>query len=286
MNTDCAIRIGSSHSVCQDYARVGSVASGITFAMVADGCSSSEDTDIGARILLSVVERTIKEYCGKWTKCYSTRYSMPNFSEKSTYYPCIRSASRVVDNLNLNHSCLDSTFFIVTTHKNTFKVVEFGDGVFVVKYKDGKIQATEIEYPSGYPGYLSYYLDDDRRDEYLRIEKRAITKHYDVNTDKDPIIMARNNPLDPIVFTGNISDCESISIMSDGAKSFCSKEITDTSKTVNQIDTREVIKELIAFKTTRGRFVERRLNKFLTEKAKEGWYHYDDLAVATIFFGK
>src|SRR6185295_18680312 len=54
MNTDAAINIGSTHSVCQDYAiaRNG-------YVVLADGCSSSPDTDIGARLLVKALDQRL-----------------------------------------------------------------------------------------------------------------------------------------------------------------------------------------------------------------------------------
>src|SRR5215203_2249321 len=56
MNTDCFFNIGATHSVCQDYV----VAS--PYLILSDGCSSSPDTDIGARLLVKAAERV----CGKY----------------------------------------------------------------------------------------------------------------------------------------------------------------------------------------------------------------------------
>ena len=50
MNADCIYRIGAGHAVCQDYcvARGGDD----PYVVIADGCSSSPDTDCGARLLV------------------------------------------------------------------------------------------------------------------------------------------------------------------------------------------------------------------------------------------
>ena len=50
MNADHYYTIGNSHSVCQDYAISGLVENG-AYAILSDGCSSSPDVDVGARML-------------------------------------------------------------------------------------------------------------------------------------------------------------------------------------------------------------------------------------------
>ena len=70
MNADSAFRMGSTHAVCQDYA----VASAWTAAahtdgaappprpyiILSDGCSSTPDTDVGARLLVKAAEPLLR----------------------------------------------------------------------------------------------------------------------------------------------------------------------------------------------------------------------------------
>ena len=50
MNADHHFWMGKTHNVCEDYAMSGT-SGGVSYAIVSDGCSSSPDTDFGARIL-------------------------------------------------------------------------------------------------------------------------------------------------------------------------------------------------------------------------------------------
>src|SRR5215510_2075397 len=56
MNADATINIGATHSVCQDYVIVRN-----DYVILSDGCSSSPDTDIGARLLVKALDQTLKQ---------------------------------------------------------------------------------------------------------------------------------------------------------------------------------------------------------------------------------
>ena len=56
--TDHLFWAGDSHKVNQDYCLSGSK-SGLHYAIVSDGCSSSPDTDFGSRILAKAAENNI-----------------------------------------------------------------------------------------------------------------------------------------------------------------------------------------------------------------------------------
>ena len=58
MFADCAFAAGRGHDVCQDYAAAGGGADE-PYAILADGCSTSPDTDVGARLLVKCIERPL-----------------------------------------------------------------------------------------------------------------------------------------------------------------------------------------------------------------------------------
>ena len=58
MNANCAINIGSTHALCQDYALARNDG---PYVILSDGCSSSPDTDVGSRLLVKASEKIFKE---------------------------------------------------------------------------------------------------------------------------------------------------------------------------------------------------------------------------------
>jgi hypothetical protein len=60
MKADSYFEIGSTHQVCQDYA-LAYASDDFAYAIMSDGCTSSLNTDIGAR-LVSVIARDAINY--------------------------------------------------------------------------------------------------------------------------------------------------------------------------------------------------------------------------------
>src|SRR6476659_1428102 len=59
MNADATINIGATHALCQDY-----VIAKDRHVILSDGCSSSPDTDIGARLLVKALEQNLSKSAG------------------------------------------------------------------------------------------------------------------------------------------------------------------------------------------------------------------------------
>ena len=62
MNTDCYYEIGHSHIFCEDYALAG-IVNNIGYAIVSDGCSSSDNVDVGARVLAHIAKVFLRNLC-------------------------------------------------------------------------------------------------------------------------------------------------------------------------------------------------------------------------------
>ena len=66
MYTDSYFKIGKSHKVCEDYARAKEIPhpylakEKLPYAVVSDGCSGSEDTDFGSRLMAISVETALR----------------------------------------------------------------------------------------------------------------------------------------------------------------------------------------------------------------------------------
>ena len=56
MNANSAINIGATHSLCEDYVIAQSEGH---YVILSDCCSSSPDTDIGARLLVKAAENIL-----------------------------------------------------------------------------------------------------------------------------------------------------------------------------------------------------------------------------------
>lgn len=59
MEINAYYQIGKDHKVCEDYALCGTEP--FPYAILSDGCSSVNDSDIGSRILVSMAKKTFKD---------------------------------------------------------------------------------------------------------------------------------------------------------------------------------------------------------------------------------
>lgn len=130
---------GSTHLICQDYA-----AHNKSVAVLCDGCSSSENTDVGARVLANLVLN----------------------NPQITHTALAHEAFNIVKLMGLNESCLDATVLWFEIAETEIKYHMWGDGLLIAKYAN-YTHSLEINYPTNAPYYVSYMLNSRYR-EYTR----------------------------------------------------------------------------------------------------------------------
>ena len=258
MNADCAFWIGSTHRVCQDYALAGRTED-TAYAILADGCSGSPDTDIGARLLAKSAQHRLPLYAG-----------------------AIENAAACAGTLNLPPASLDATLLTLTAADGTFTARCFGDGVIALGRHDGTIEAFVVSFAASYPRYLSYTLDADRLQRWHEqpANEKTVTRwvlgemsHAEPETSQQQCEL----------FTGDLSDCRFVAVLSDGVQSFTQSLTTDTSRTTQSVPVPDVLQLLLAFKGGQGQFVQRRVRAFQRECAARGWTHADDVSLAVVW---
>jgi len=245
MNADVAFKIGKGHKVCQDYARCDP--SG-RWALVSDGCSSSEDSDIGARLLFLCAQNMLK---------------VGHPAEAG-----IVQAHALARGLDLPEQCLDATLLVARYNddRRGVEVSMYGDGIVVAVDRHRGIKVYDVSYPSGYPQYLSYSVNP-KRNALLGDNECHLTyaDGKNIATDK----ACKGNFFFESSFYGMVA------MFSDGVKSFSDKNGTD-------ISWRTVIDELTDIPSTKGEFVQRQLNWMEKEYTKRGLFHGDDITMACI----
>jgi hypothetical protein len=280
-HSDAATITGKSHRVNQDYARAA--CNHMPFVLVSDGCSSSADTDFGARLLVKSAENVIRVSFGE------------NWHDRA-----IHNAQKAASFINLDTTCLDATLLSLVFNGVTYDSVTaslFGDGAVVTKYKDGSLAVLLVNYPSGYPQYLSYDLDEARLQALYSViggSNRRLLEHCLINSDGSTgqlpdgmkcsedakeAMTAANIPLSK----GENAEVECIAVFTDGVQSFVRKDEDGILQPVPYID---VIKRMMGVKIYKGEFMQRQMNGFVKEFAKNGWYNVDDFTVGAIYVGE
>jgi hypothetical protein len=270
--SDATFRIGSSHVVCEDYARAGVSMDGNPVAVVSDGCSSSPDTDCGARILVMEIFKAIQEL------------DIEALSYENLYKYSVENARLNAYKMNLDGKCLDATILMLLATPRKIISTCWGDGVIVQRFTSGTIHARIISYPNGFPSYPSYLLEPSR--EYNRklmneVNKRTIILSpngkiniNNIHTDDVPLDITltyfENHNNDPLV---------AMAIFSDGVLSFSKTVDEETSKTKKPVDIVELLPKLMAF-SGKGEFTRRRLNGLMRKEPELS--HYDDISMGAI----
>ena len=257
MQTDCAYFIGQSHAVCQDYAAVNHDA-GSAWAFLSDGCSGSPNTDIGARLLVRAAQRLL-----------------PQGADVDA---ALALAATCAQALGLPEMALDATLMTISTDGTQFRVCCAGDGVAVLERRDGTRQIHSVQYPTGCPDYLSYRLSPSRRARYAAQDsgRQVTTLEW---TPGEGISRRATGSRREAVWTGQAKDYRAVAVISDGVHSFGSLSPGEAAPEMAQ-----VVAELMAFKTRRGAFAQRRAQAFRRDCLRRGWRHGDDVSFAAVLW--
>jgi hypothetical protein len=293
MHSDSYFTKGKTHKVCQDYAAAGDSKDWphSAYAIVSDGCSSSPDTDIGAR---RMVLWGLKELI----YTYSSYIDWPTVA---------REAKPDCD--LLDPTCIDATLLTLRqcdsmdvestgfTEKTIFAQLA-GDGVLAARHRDGRLRYWVISYEPGEggvaPAYPSYLNDKARFDQYLALGHGVTTITEYLNGEPEPFFASKRKQV-YAKWTGdgweNIDICweieldsdeyDFVAVLSDGAESFYTKNSSGQTTSVPLYD---VLQQVMAIKNSKGQFVTRRCQRFFESHCvKNGWEHYDDFSMAAIW---
>ena len=287
VQADCAFRMGRSHLVCQDYAAAG--AGEIACALLADGCSSSPDTDIGARLLVRSAFAGIRCLANALAQDSSAPDGEAGVQTALDRYhrEAVAAARQHGGALGLDCTALDATLLTVAAQGENWCAAVFGDGVIAAKNRAGEIEVCVISYPGGYPFYPNYLLDAERRhalmqqkDSGRKVERFQLAPDGSVEEESGYECPA-DSPCTYIL--GKIAEYEWVAALSDGVHSFYETADGEGALQANApVPLSIVLRELLAFKTTKGQFAQRRLQRFLRDCERRGWQHYDDISIAAL----
>ena len=267
---DVFFALGRTHSVCQDYGVAESPdptdPDGRSKVIVCDGCSSSPDTDTGARLLARAA------------------LSAGPFDVNKT----VIRAKGFAEALDIPLTALDATLILLReTETKDAEVIMYGDGVVVGRRRDGSgYDYWVVTYSHNAPGYLSYLTSPSRMAEYMKAGGLRRVSGVSTAPECDwtlvpPLGLAEApaDPSIPIIFGFPRDIYDIVVVLSDGAESF-------QQRGGNQffpVSVRDVLDQILDFKVLTPGFVRRRLGKFLRVFCEaNGWLHTDDLCVGAI----
>jgi serine/threonine protein phosphatase PrpC len=262
IQTDTFLKIGKTHQVCEDYIISGDIPT--KYVILSDGCSSSKQTEMGARILCHLA----KQYLLYRKDDY--RFPTLSYAEMGAWI--IHNAELTARQLGLTRNCLDATLIIAYEFDGLIYIYMYGDGVIVTQSTNGMIGVMEIEFNQNAPYYLSYKIDPERMDSFHKMGQHLIIKSCfgDVNNENRYAYDYKTR------FTYQTNLFPKITICSDGLSSFMKG--TDPEQTI------EIAKEFLAYKSTKGEFLKRRLKRATKLYEADGIFHNDDLSVGAFLY--
>jgi len=270
IHSDCVSLIGSSHKICQDYSYADK-----DVIIVSDGCSSSKDTDIGARILT---------HCAKQILTGREVLRIPSWWDLGC--DVTRAAQQAKNQMGLDMTVLDATLIAALRIDDRVIIYAYGDGTIAIADPDGfTYNIIDISFFSGAPYYLSYLLSSSRIERYQ--EEFPEGKKVSRSTvwcgpawalaKQDTMDTEFNNFDDPFVYTiEHLKPGAKVAIFTDGLGTF-----TNDNGTIKPTQ-KWLVHDLMGFKNYNGEFVKRRATRVMKERMACNCQPYDDFSMAAM----
>lgn len=246
MEIDAFFQIGKDHKICEDYASKGSLP--FEHVIIADGCSSNENTDIGSRILVSITKKNLEKF---------------NPDNHIDFLNTILKESRaIVSLMGLKTNCLNATLLLILVYQEKIYALIVGDGCLIYKNKNEDISHRIHEYKDNFPFYLNYLNLNVEKKESLIISNE---KNESIEKDFSEIIM----------YEFKKEDLEWVVISSDGISSF--------SNSSELYGVESLIKNISNFKSFKGDFIQRKMKRIIKNMHKESFCNFDDWSLGGIY---
>jgi len=286
-NLDSYIEIGKTHEVCEDYATHGTIM-GIPYIIVSDGCSSSEDTDVGSRLLTYACRNALMEIINQNLLEDLDIIALRTHLKEQILFNLRLSLKA----LSLHTSVADATLLVAFVWEGKTYYFMYGDGHIILKWKDDSSgvskDVVKISYADNAPPYLSYNLDIRRKEGYReQFGSGMVNETFKWYDEPGPISV--NEFLS--IYDGCISGVvesdklQSITLSSDGIESYMFGKDAPVRAGDRINATFEHIwqDEYTNYKSTGGEFVKRRMKRIKLNNEKSHIEHYDDVSCATIW---
>lgn len=209
---------GQSHLACQDYAaQRGNVAA------LADGCSSAEHSDVGARLLVHAALRawpSLGKNCVPGEVCTRVAFQAAGALVRAGLHDT---------GMKPIYPALYATLGVLSVDGSIVTATLAGDGVIFGKRRDGAIEIEVCDF-ANLPPYLAYGLEVGVFDRYMAESGRTGAECA------------------PRQATYDLAEYDLVGIASDGV---CA----------TTLDVDEVLAQLCAVKVRAGRFAARRLRR-------------------------
>jgi hypothetical protein len=235
----------------------------MTYAVVADGCSSGGKTDVGARLIAHATRRSLIEESWQAHVLVDSGHADAVRLRQEFYIDTSRHLLGLA-----RHDMLATCILAVVTERGSY-VRFYGDGVVAYREDDGTFHVLEVVWENNMPYYLGYgsellpsFIEAHGGD--LNAERACIHTH---RADATPVQYTLNAGVRG-VHVALPPSLAMLAVFSDGVAQ------------IQGVPCTEAVQELLAYKTTAPGFVKRRVKRALTDYARDGHKAFDDVACA------
>lgn len=277
LTTDHIFHIGGQHlrngKPCEDYALSGAL-DGAAYAIVSDGCSSGDKTDIGSRIVALAARQAI-------TRVWSKDRSLEVEADIGIFQGQQILEAQSLLGLSLEDMLATSVYALAVPGIGALTSLQ-GDGVVATAALDGAMTMYRYDWSGNAPFYPAYRHEN----------RTAFIAHHGGDVNALAVSWSAWHG------DGGDSFCESASgtmSLLDGISGITlritAEELanlrfiavfTDGVTQISDMPWQRAVCELLSFKSTEGSFAKRRMNRFLRDIRTQGNEPLDDISYAVI----
>ena len=263
---DAHYTIGKLHLYCEDYVCHGWKP--FPHLILADGCSASPDSDVGARLLALNARRLLPRFA--LTAAGKAGQAAPHWRLGRQI---VRRAARQARELGLRPEALDATLLIAWCDGATVYAHLYGDGCIAVRRVAGAMSVVQIEYAENAPYYLSYLLDPERWAFYREAIGDPATAQSVRYLGETGESTRREHFAAPTVFSFDLATFPVVAVATDGLASFMNVATGERGAVL------DVARTLLDFHDPNDDFVKLRLHEVLIEYGRQRLFNLDDLGL-------
>lgn len=249
---DSHFSMGCTHLICEDYARRGH--SPFSWVMVSDGCSSSNDSDLGSRLLVLSAQKYLSQL--------NRLPDYHNFGKQ-----VISSAAQTAQLLDLPDKALDATLLLAIAKGRTIQIYVYGDGFILLKNKENNWKILEFSFTQNAPFYLSYWLNENSRIAYQNMLNTP--KTLQIKEGENSGLFSFDKALQ---YQFSLDEYPLIAITSDGLSKFVNMN------DYKPVSVETLLPQLFDFPSLSGSFVKRRLPAILSTLKNDNILPFDDFS--------
>lgn len=275
---DSYYEIGRTHIKCEDYAISGKINEQISFAIVCDGCSGTDDkycVSTGARIMAHVAKSVIS----KFYESFTSLRDIDEVGNKNAIKQLMLHNLKIsLTSMNLSSNVLDCTLNIcLMDNDNNGVNFLFGDGCVFWSDKESSYLSV-YEYENGAPYYLSYSINSARDEIYRKQNTKVVESIYMIVNDMidgGKKVAPVDTRIHDIEIEPKFELCNIMASMTDGF-------LTYLNNNNEFIPIEKVLDECLDFRNINENFLVRRMIRLKKNNEKDNIIHKDDIGISVL----